>query len=131
MLTRGLWLIALELTVVKFAWAPEPFYWFVLLQVIWAIGWSMIALGLMLGLGVEVVGVVGLAIVLGHNLLDPIAAADFGGLDWLWMILHERGMLEPLAGHRVFVSYPLLPWIGVMALGYALGPVVVAPVPMP
>ena len=67
------------------------------------------------------IAAVGLVMIGGHNLLDGVHAADLGGAGWIWTILHERGMV-PLGPARVYVLYPLVPWIGVMAAGYALGP---------
>lgn len=122
LLTRGLWLIVLELTIVRLAWFFDLNYEISMAQVIWAIGWSMIGLaglvflphGLILGLA--------LAMILGHNLFDSLSPGRFGAFNWLWVILHSPGLLEPWPGHQVLILYPLLPWPGVMALGYALSP---------
>jgi uncharacterized membrane protein len=119
--TRGLWLVLIELTVCKYVWIPEPGYSVVLIQVIWVIGWSMIALAGLCFLGPPAVTVIGLVIVTGHNLLDPLVPADFGGARALWTLLHERGYMQLTDGVRWIVSYPLLPWIGVIALGYGFG----------
>lgn len=119
--TRGLWLVFLELTVMRLGWTPEPFYRFTLLQVIWALGWSMILLSVICRFSIVVTAVFGAAIIAGHNLLDFIHRADLGSLGWLWSILHERSVLEPSPGHLFFVAYPLVPWCGVMAAGYAFG----------
>lgn len=123
LLTRGLWLVALELTVVRFGWLFNLNYRFTFVQVIWAIGWSMVALAALSRLGARACLVVGAAMILGHNLFDGVRAADLGALRWEWTVLHDPGRLEPLEGHRVYVAYPLIPWVGVMALGYGLGPV--------
>lgn len=119
--TRGLWLIALELTIVRFGWVPEPFYRFTLLQVIWAIGWAMVALSALSRLPLSWVLTIGVAIVAGHDAFAPIDAADLGSGGWLFSVLLEPGRYEPLAGRVVMVSYPILPWIGVMACGFAFG----------
>ena len=119
--TRGLWLVVLELTVVKFGWAPEPFYFFVLLQVIWAIGWSMVLLAPLSGLSPRALLAIGAAICVLHNLLDPIDALDLGGWEFPWAMLHERHAFEPSDGHIVALAYPLVPWVGVMAMGFGLG----------
>lgn len=119
---RGLFLVVLELTLVSFAWTfalpPEKLY----LQVIWAIGLSMIALAALVHLPRGVLAAVGAVIVLGHNLLDPIAFApdEFGYV--FWTILHDRGLIDLPLGIAAQTSYPLLPWIGVIALGYSVGP---------
>lgn len=119
---RGLFLVVLEVTVVSLAWTfdPTPDRYF--LQVIWAIGLSMIALSALLWAPRPVLAAIGLIIVFGHNLLDPITVQPG---DWAyipWTILHERGLIGLPWGAEARTSYPLLPWIGVIALGYAAGP---------
>ncbi len=123
LLTRGLWLVFLELTVIRLGFTPDPFYHFTLIQVIWAIGWSMVALAALCWLPPTALVGVAVLIIAGHNLLDGIHAPDIGRLGWLWSIFHERGRWEPLARHQVLISYPLLPWIGVIAAGFAYGAV--------
>lgn len=127
LLSRGAWMILLELTIMRIGWSPDPFYRFSMLQVIWAIGWSMVALAFISRLPLAAVATVGAVMVLGHNALDFIHAKDVGSFSWLWTILHEQGVLMPFENRRFFVAYPLVPWIGVMALGYAFGPVVLKP----
>lgn len=122
LLKRGLFLVLLELTLVSFAWTfsltPRTYY----LQVIWAIGLSMIALSGLLWLPRPVLIGVGLAIVFGHNLLDPIKLEAGTPGASVWAILHDRGFIELPWGARARTSYPLLPWIGVIALGHGVGP---------
>lgn len=128
LVTRGLWLVVLELTVVRFGWFYNFTYDLAAGQVIWAIGWAMVLLaGISYVLPARAVGVVGVVIVLGHNLLDPLVPAQFGPLAWLWMVLHEGGMLPLGPGHLFMVLYPFLPWLGVMCAGYALGEVLTLP----
>ncbi len=119
---RGLFLVVLELTVVGFGWSfsftPQIIY----LQVIWVIGLSMIALAGLVHLPRPALIVVGLVIVLGHNLLDPITIAAGQPGHVLWAVLHDRSLMDLPWGGQVRTSYPLLPWIGVAALGYAIGP---------
>jgi len=120
--TRGLFLVALEWTVINFAWTFDLTPALVFLQVIWAIGLSMIALALLLRLPRAGLIGLGLIIVLGHNLLDPV---NFTPDRWgytAWTILHDRGLLDLPWGGQARTSYPLLPWIGVIALGYGIGP---------
>jgi uncharacterized membrane protein len=124
LLTRGAFLVLLEVVVIRMGWIPDPFYRFTVLQVIWAIGWSMIVLAALCRAPRAVVLGVGALLVVGHNALDGVHATSLGALGPLWNILHERAALHPLPGRTVFVSYPLVPWIGVMALGYVFGPVV-------
>lgn len=121
--TRGLFLVLLEITVVRMCWMPDPGYHFTLIQVIWAVGWSMVILSLLVPLGLRATLAVGAVITLFHDLLAPVRAASFGKLGFLWTILFARGNLEPLPGHRVFISYSVMPWAGVIALGYAFGSV--------
>ncbi len=119
--TRGLWLVVLEVTVVRFGWVPEPFYRFTLLQVIWAIGWSMVILAPLSVLSPKVLVALGAAMVATHNVLDPIEARALGDLAFPWAVVNDRELFEPAPGHLVAVSYPLVPWVGVMALGFGLG----------
>jgi uncharacterized membrane protein len=120
LITRGSWLIVLECTVVTFAWTFSFRYEMgAILQVIWAIGVSMIVLGLLVRLPVRVVGAIGLAICAGHNLLDPVPPEAFGDWAWLWKVLHVKAGPTGIA----FIYYPLVPWVGLMAVGYALGKV--------
>jgi uncharacterized membrane protein len=119
LVSRGVWLIVLELTVLAFGLNfALPFLF---LQVIWAIGVSMILLAGLIWLPRAAAAIIGAAIVAGHQLLAPINPADVGGFAPLWTLGFEFG---PAFG-RGLVSYPAIPWFGVMCLGYALGPVFV------
>jgi uncharacterized membrane protein len=122
LLKRGLFLVLLEILVINVAWngdfPPKVFY----LQVIWVIGLSMMALALLHRLPRGWLVALGLAIVCGHNLLSPITFAPGSGGFVPWTILHDRGFLIAEGAVRIKVSYPLLPWIGVIVLGYAAGP---------
>lgn len=119
--TRGLWIIFLELTVVCWAWAFSFSYQYLAFGVLWALGWSMVFLSVLTFLPVPVIATVGSVMVFGHNLFDGVKAGDLGGLSWLWLILHERGTLFASSNHLIKVIYPLIPWLGVMALGYVFG----------
>jgi uncharacterized membrane protein len=121
LLTRGLWLILLELTLVRFGWFFNFDYHFVFVQVIWAIGWSMIALAGLVFLPTRLIAAFGLAMIFLHNLLDGVQAKDFGALRWLWVMLHETNIVFPRPGFLLLMAYPLIPWIGVVAAGYAFG----------
>ena len=121
--TRGLFLVVLEFTVVTFGWTFAPFTPHVLAQVIWAIGMCMIVLSVLVYLPRAVIAAIALAMIAGHNLLDGIRAETLGSMAWLWTILHQQGLLKFGEGASAYVLYPLVPWIGVMAAGYALGPV--------
>ncbi len=119
---RGLFLVALELTAINFAWTgafpPTVIY----LQVIWAIGLSMLALACLVRLPRAALVAIGLGIVAGHNLLDALHFAPGHPLYGVWSVLHDRGWLEITDSLRVRTSYPVLPWIGIICLGYACGP---------
>ena len=120
--TRGLFLVVLELTLVNLAWTfqfpPSVIY----LQVIWAIGLSMLALAALVWLPRAALLILGAAIVAGHNLLDGLHFAPDAFLHVPWAILHDRGWIEFSDSLRLRTSYPVLPWIGVIALGYGIGP---------
>lgn len=117
LVARGLWLIAIELVVMRLAMNfTADLRYPVLLIILWALGWSMIAMAALIHLPRGVVGAVGLAIVLLHNLTDGVRPERFGAAAWLWTMLHQPGAIP--AGGVVFVAgYPVLPWIGVMAIG--------------
>lgn len=124
LLTRGLWLVLLELTVVRCLGLQFNFdYQVTILTVLWALGWSMVALALISRLPPRVIAAFGIVLILGHDLLDPIRAASFGAWAPLWSAVHAPGVLLNVPGHLVIVAYPLIPWIGVTALGYAIGSV--------
>lgn len=117
LLTRGLWFIFLEATVLSFGWSfgfPYAFF----MQVIWAIGVCMLALAALVWLPRMAVLAIGAVIVLGHNTLDPITVEQ-GGLAWL--LLHEGGPLSFGGPPIGLIAYPVLPWIGIIALGYGMG----------
>jgi uncharacterized membrane protein len=109
-----------ELVIVNFGWTFDSTYSFLILQVIWAIGISMMLLAVLVFLPPTVIFVIGMTFVLGHNLLDPVTVQGSGFMDTLWYILHQPRLL--ILGERVIsIYYPVLPWSGVMALGYVAG----------
>lgn len=122
LLKRGLFLMFLELTFVGFAWTaqfPPQTFW---LQVIWAIGVSMIALAALLHLPRMWQFIVGGIIVCGHNLLDPIVLTPESPFYAPWAMLHQRAVIDLGGGLIAKTTYPVLAWIGVILLGYAAGP---------
>jgi uncharacterized membrane protein len=123
LLTRGFWLVLIELTLVRLAWTFNLSYDFILLQVIWVIGASMMLLAGLVFLPRWAIATFGLVLIAGHNLLDGIRAAAFGDAGWLWVFLHDPGMLQPAPGVQMLALYSLIPWVGVMAAGYAFGSV--------
>lgn len=133
LVTRGLWLIVLEFTVVRLGMTFSFDYrFFGMMQVIWVIGVSMIVLAALIHLPLKVTAGFGIAMIALHNLLDRFQVAGWQGPDSpmpglgakLWMILHQPFSVFPILPFRspvVAVIYPLIPWVGVMALGYAFG----------
>ena len=133
LLTRGLWLIVLEFTLIRFSlFFNFDYSFFGLAEVIWVFGVSMIVLAGLIYLPVRAVAVFGIAAIALHNLLDRFQvppAVSFAGQPapdfWqtLWLFLHQPGFVPLFGNVKMFVAYPLIPWIGVMAAGYALGAV--------
>jgi uncharacterized membrane protein len=121
LLTRGLWLIVMEFTLVNWGWSFEPGFSFTVLQVIWAIGCSMIVLSGLIHLPPLLAGIIGLVLIAAHNALDGVYAGDLGGYSWFWKILHEQGRIDVASDVKLLTMYPLIPWIGVMAAGYWCG----------
>ena len=121
LLTRGLWLVLLEVTVARFLWQFNVDYQVTIITVLWALGWSMVVLAGLVHFPAWVAGAFGGAMIVLHNLLDPIRAASFGSLAPFWNVLHAPGLLYAAPGRIVILAYPLIPWIGVMAVGYSLG----------
>ena len=121
LLTRGLFLVFLELTFIRFVWYFNYDYHFLFGQVIWAIGWSMIVLSGLVFFPKWGIMIFSFLLITGHNLFDGVQAENLGSLSWLWMILHEQGKLESVARFDLWSSYPLIPWIGVMPAGYLFG----------
>ena len=117
--TRGLWLLVVETVVMRcLAYQFNVDYRVTLLLVLWALGWSMIALSVLVRLPTTAVAVFGALMIVGHNLFDGVKTANV-----IWTVLHAPGFLVNTPEHVVFAAYPLIPWIGVTALGYALGKV--------
>lgn len=115
--TRGVWLIVLELTVIRCLGFQFNFdYQVTMLVVIWALGWAMISLSALVWLPVPAVLTIGAVMIAGHNLMDGVRSANP-----LWVVLHSPGFVVNRPGFVVFASYTLIPWIGVTATGYGLG----------
>jgi uncharacterized membrane protein len=114
---RGLWLVFVEIIIINFAWKFDLNFTHIGLQTIWSLGISMIVLAGLIHFPKKMILVFSLLIIFGHNLLDNI---HFDG-SYLWAILHERQKFEFTEGHTVIFAYSLLPWIGVMSLGYCFG----------
>jgi uncharacterized membrane protein len=121
--TRGLWLILIDFTLIKFGWRLEFDLFRMTGGIIFVIGLSMITLAALVWLPRWAIAGLTFAIIAGHNLLDGIRAEELAGAPWAWHLLHEPGRIYLGDGALLYVLYPLIPWIGVMAAGYLLGPV--------
>ncbi|MHB1311780.1 MAG: DUF1624 domain-containing protein, partial [Gemmatimonadaceae bacterium] len=119
LLVRGALLIVLELTLVRGLSYQFNFdYRVTLLLVLWALGWAMIVLGFLVFLPRPLIAVLGLVMIAGHNAFDAVASAS----PW-WAILHRPGFVLQGAEHTIFAAYPLVPWVGVTAVGFVLASV--------
>ena len=121
LLIRGFWLIFLELTVVSLAWTFYPGIF--MAGVLWAIGWFMVVLAVLIQLPIRSLAILGIMLIVGHNLFDGVQAEQLGNFGWIWAFLHQRTIFEPIPGIRLFLVYPLIPWVGVMISGYVFGSV--------
>ncbi len=117
---RGLWLIILEETIVNFGWFFNVHFNFFIFGVIWVLGLSMIILAGLLFLPRKLIFWIGLIMVVGHNLLDPIHFKDHNASGFLWGMLHDRKVFS-IGSIQIGEAYHIIPWSGVMALGYCLG----------
>jgi uncharacterized membrane protein len=130
--TRGVWLILLELTVLRVAWTFNvEFGGYNMAGVIWVIGWCMVALALLARLPLAAIGAFGVVIIAGHNVFDlnPGLGSTLSesSLSGLWKILYLGFSAGPIVlwndGPQLWVLYSLVPWVGVIAAGYAFGAV--------
>lgn len=121
LLTRGLWLVVLEFTAVRFGLVFNLYYDFVIFQVIWVIGASMIVLAALVSLPQKIIFAIGLVLIFGHNLLDLIRLTPGQPGHFWWAIIQQAGFF-PIAPERVcLAAYPLIPWLGIMLAGYGMG----------
>jgi uncharacterized membrane protein len=133
---RGLWLIFLEFTFLRLAWTFNfDFRHYEMAGVIWVIGICMILMAALVKLPVKIVGVIGIVIIAGHNLMDPHIGTLLGGMasnhfSGLWKLFYVGFFAGPIQfgadGPNLIVLYSIIPWIGVMAAGYAFGTIVIA-----
>jgi uncharacterized membrane protein len=121
LLTRGLWLIVLQLTLVRFSWNFDPGFHFNSSNIISTIGFCMIVLALLIRLPAPTVMVVGLFTVAGHNALDGITFENGSAADVIWSFLHVHKAYSLGNGYSFEFLYPVVPWFAVMALGACLG----------
>jgi uncharacterized membrane protein len=121
LISRGLWLILLELVVVRFGLFFNVYYDIIVLQVIWVIGASMIIMALLIHVPYYVVMTLGLIILFGHNLADTMQLKQGDTFFPVWAVLRQSGFVTLSSDHAILAFYPLLPWAGIMMLGYCLG----------
>jgi uncharacterized membrane protein len=125
LIKRGLWLIFVEVVILTFAFSLDPFYNAVLLQVLWVIGLSMIILALLVRAPLKVIAIIGALILFSHNILDYLQLPKTGvEATLLKLFFVARGSVLPInSNHFIFDLYAIIPWTGVMLLGYVLGSV--------
>lgn len=121
LLLRGLWLIFLEITVVNFGWTFDVSYSIFILQVIMAIGVSMVCLSALIFLPRIALLATGLFLVGCHNLLDAIQLQGNDFSSFIWYLLHQQSKVMINPARAIFIMYPVIPWIGLMVLGYVCG----------
>ncbi|MEO6732303.1 MAG: heparan-alpha-glucosaminide N-acetyltransferase domain-containing protein [Ferruginibacter sp.] len=117
LLTRGLWLVFIEFTIVNFAWYFDIYFHSPGLLVIWSLGISMIVLAALVHLPRLYILIFSCVLIFGHNMLDNV---HFQG-NYLWAILHDGAIFNFSENSRLYVFYPVVPWIAVMSLGYCFG----------
>jgi uncharacterized membrane protein len=127
LIKRGFWLIFVEVAIISLITSADPLYHLIVLQVIWAIGASMILLGLLVWAkaGPKTIGAIGLAIFFGHNVIDVLHNQTINTNPAWRMLISASGfsIVDTITpGHFLNIAYALLPWTGVMLVGYALGP---------
>lgn len=121
LLKRGLWLILLEVVVFNLLFSFDPLYHFLGLQVIWVTGVSMILLAAFIYLPVNVLFLIGLVMIVGHNMLDSLNTTAMEKTPLWWGLLHQQYFVQYAPGRFFGVLYPLIPWPGIMLLGYCMG----------
>ena len=121
LITRGLWLVLVDLTVMSLGILGDIHFGIFVLQTIWSIGISMAILGLVIWLPFNAILITGLLIVFGHNALDYVEKNHTGQFPLWWSMLHVRAMHPLWGNHQLFVVYPFLSWSGLMMLGYCCG----------
>ena len=131
LVTRGLILVVLELTIIRIAWTFNfDFGHYLLAGVIWMLGWCMVLLAALVWLPISAIGAFGVGVIVLHNMMDFMSEATRNGLEqsslaWLWQILYFGGPIQlGQNGPTLMVLYSIVPWIGVVAAGYAFGAVI-------
>ncbi|HEX4849854.1 MAG TPA: heparan-alpha-glucosaminide N-acetyltransferase domain-containing protein, partial [Puia sp.] len=117
--TRGLWLILLEFTVMNFAWYFDVHFTTIDFIIIWALGLSMVLMAGIIFLPMPIILLISLLLIGGHNLMDGFHVPGTGPSSFAWALIHDQNFF--VYGRNLFVGYPIIPWVGVMAAGYCLG----------
>src|SRR5215510_8651088 len=126
LLSRGLWIVLIDFFLVHtFGWWFNVDYHLIYGDVLWAVGCSMVVMAALIFLPTRFIAAMAVATVMFHNMLDSIRVGSSGSFHWLWAIVHSGEPLEPFPGIHFVPGYPLVPWIGVMAGGYAFGKLLV------
>jgi uncharacterized membrane protein len=120
LISRGVWLVFAELFILSLFRTFNPAYPYFNLQVIWAIGICMIVLSILIYMRRRFILLTGVLLIAAHNLLDNVHVPGTGILPFTWAVLHEPRLFT-LGNFSISVHYPLLPWIGIMAIGYWFG----------
>lgn len=122
LITRGIWLVLLEIILNNFLWQFDLSYSQIWLQVIWAIGMSMVVLSFLIFLSRKILIIIGFMIVFVHNAFDHVVMQGTDFTSVIWYILHQPHVI-PIGNDITSIGfyYPILPWIGIMILGYCLG----------
>ncbi|HWA26379.1 MAG TPA: heparan-alpha-glucosaminide N-acetyltransferase domain-containing protein [Lacunisphaera sp.] len=122
LVTRGLWLIFLELTVLMwFGWDFQVNLHLFFFATLWALGWSMIVLAGLIHVPFRWVALFSALLVFGHNAFDGVKPESWGSWGWIWQFLHVSSVIQTKSGFTLFAFYPLIPWLGVMPAGYCFG----------
>ncbi|TDO28414.1 DUF1624 domain-containing protein [Sediminibacterium goheungense] len=121
LLKRGLFLMVLEIVVVNFLIVFDPLYRFIGLQVIWVIGLSMVLLSFLIYLPLRVLFIIGIVMVVGHNMLDGFNYNNMNEIPFWHAFFHQQLFTSYADGRFFAILYPLIPWPGVMLLGYCMG----------
>jgi uncharacterized membrane protein len=119
--SRGIWLVILQLTIVRFGWNFDPAFHYNASAILSTIGFCMMGMALLIYLPLRINLIVGFIIVFAHNMLDKISFDNSPVMDVLWTFLHAHKIYDLGNNYTFLFLYPLIPWIGVMMLGYCLG----------
>ncbi len=117
LLSRGIWLVFIEATIMTFGWRFDVHFQFINLQVLWSLGISMIFLAGLIRLPMNYILGISLLIIFGHNLLDHFQYPD----SFLWSMIHVKEIFHVSDAFSIQITYPIIPWVGVMSLGYYIG----------